>query len=118
MSLWVLDTDTLTLWLRGQETVAARIATTPPQQLAITIITVEEILGGGTPRSGGHGTINSWLGLTTRFNKPWNLPEAFSSCRSTCWGFAAIANCVLNIVASVRMISASPQLSWNNKGFW
>lgn len=46
MSLWVLDTDMLTLWLRGQEAVAARVATTPPQQLAVTIITMEEILGG------------------------------------------------------------------------
>jgi len=46
MSLWVLDTDMLTLWLRGQEAIAARVATTPPQQLAVTIITVEEILGG------------------------------------------------------------------------
>ena len=46
MSLWVLDTDMLTLWLRGQETVTARVATTPPQQLAVTIITVGEILGG------------------------------------------------------------------------
>jgi tRNA(fMet)-specific endonuclease VapC len=46
MSLWGLDTDTLTSWLRGQETIAARIASTPPQQLAVTIVTVEEILGG------------------------------------------------------------------------
>ena len=46
MSLWVLDTDVLTLWLRGQETIAARVAATPPQQLAVTIITVEEVLGG------------------------------------------------------------------------
>jgi tRNA(fMet)-specific endonuclease VapC len=46
MSLWVLDTDMLTLWLRGRETVAARVATTPPQQLAVTIITIEEVLGG------------------------------------------------------------------------
>jgi tRNA(fMet)-specific endonuclease VapC len=46
MSLWVLDTDMLTLWFRGQETVAARVATTPPQQLAVTIITIEEVLGG------------------------------------------------------------------------
>jgi tRNA(fMet)-specific endonuclease VapC len=46
MNLWVLDTDMLTLWLRGQETVTARVATTPPQQLAVTIITVEEMLGG------------------------------------------------------------------------
>ncbi len=46
MSLWVLDTDMLTLWLRGWETVAVRVATTPPQQLAVTIITIEEVLGG------------------------------------------------------------------------
>jgi len=46
MSLWVLDTDMLTLWLRGRETVAARVAVTPPQQLAVTIVTIEEVLGG------------------------------------------------------------------------
>jgi len=42
----VLDTDVLTLWLRGQETIGARIAATPPQQLSLTIITMEEVLGG------------------------------------------------------------------------
>jgi tRNA(fMet)-specific endonuclease VapC len=46
LSLWVLDTDVLTLWLRGQETIGARVAATPPQQLAVTIITMEEVLGG------------------------------------------------------------------------
>ena len=46
MSRWVLDTDMLTLWLRGQETVTARVAPTPPQQLTVTIITMGEILGG------------------------------------------------------------------------
>jgi len=42
MSLWVLDTDMLTLWLPGQETIAARVAATPPQQLAVTIITIDD----------------------------------------------------------------------------
>jgi tRNA(fMet)-specific endonuclease VapC len=46
LSLWVLDTDVLTLWLRGQETIGARVAATPPQQLSVTIITMEEVLGG------------------------------------------------------------------------
>ena len=46
MSLWVLETDMLTLWFRGRETVAARVAATPQQQLAVMIITVEEILRG------------------------------------------------------------------------
>ena len=33
MSLSVLDTDMLILWPRGRETRAARVATTPTQQL-------------------------------------------------------------------------------------
>lgn len=46
MSLWVFDTDSLTLWLRGHQGIATRVAETPPSQLATTIITVEEILRG------------------------------------------------------------------------
>lgn len=46
MSLRVLDTDTLTLWLRGQPSVCQRVAAEKPENLAITIITVEEILRG------------------------------------------------------------------------
>jgi tRNA(fMet)-specific endonuclease VapC len=42
----VLDTDVLTLWLRGQETIGARVAATAPQRLSVTIITIEEVLGG------------------------------------------------------------------------
>jgi tRNA(fMet)-specific endonuclease VapC len=44
LSLWVLDTDALAFWLHGQESIAARIAATPPQQLAATIM--EGVLGG------------------------------------------------------------------------
>ena len=46
MSRWVLDTDSLTLWLRGHQGIATRVARTPPSQLATTIITVEELLRG------------------------------------------------------------------------
>ena len=46
MSLWVLDTDSLTLWLRGHPGIATRVAQTLPSQLATTIITVEELLRG------------------------------------------------------------------------
>jgi hypothetical protein len=69
MSLWVLDTDTLTLWLRGQESIAAHIAVTPPQQIAVTSVTVEECSGGGTPKSDGHAMMSSLLGLIKRSNK-------------------------------------------------
>ena len=42
----MLDTDSLTLWLRGHPGIATRVAQTLPSQLATTIITVEEILRG------------------------------------------------------------------------
>lgn len=44
--MWVLDMDTLTLWLRGQRAVVERVALASPEVLAITIITVEEIISG------------------------------------------------------------------------
>lgn len=69
MSLWVLDTDTLSLWLRGHEAIAAQVARTPPQQLAVTIITVEEILRGGTRKSGVLAKTSNWRGLMRRCNK-------------------------------------------------
>lgn len=46
MSLYVLDTDTLTLWLRGQARVCERIAKHDPSELCLTIVTIEEILRG------------------------------------------------------------------------
>jgi tRNA(fMet)-specific endonuclease VapC len=44
--MWALDTDTLTLWLRGHATVVRRVAEHQPEFLAITIITVEEVVSG------------------------------------------------------------------------
>lgn len=44
MSLYVLDTDTLTLWLRGQPRVCERILAHHPAELCTTIVTIEEIL--------------------------------------------------------------------------
>ena len=46
MSLWVLDTDTLSLLFRGHARVVARVADKPSDQLAVSIITVEELLSG------------------------------------------------------------------------
>jgi tRNA(fMet)-specific endonuclease VapC len=46
MSGFALDTDTTTLLLRGQPKVRARSASIEPEQLAVTIITAEEILTG------------------------------------------------------------------------
>ena len=46
MSLYVLDTDTLSLWLRGQPSVCQRILAHDPTDLCTTIVTIEEILSG------------------------------------------------------------------------
>ncbi len=46
MSLYVLDTDILSLYQRGHPVVARHIALHPPSELAITVISVEEQLAG------------------------------------------------------------------------
>ena len=42
MSLYVLDTDHLTLLRKGHAEVVARVTATPPADIAITIISIEE----------------------------------------------------------------------------
>jgi tRNA(fMet)-specific endonuclease VapC len=46
MSLYVLDTDTLSLYRHGHAAVVQHTLTHPPEVLAITVITVEEQLSG------------------------------------------------------------------------
>ena len=46
MSLYVLDTDIVTLYRRGHEAVMRQALTHTPEELAITVITVEEQLSG------------------------------------------------------------------------
>lgn len=46
MSLYVLDTDTLTLWLRGHTHVCERIAEHNSTELCVSIVTIEEMLRG------------------------------------------------------------------------
>jgi tRNA(fMet)-specific endonuclease VapC len=46
MTLYVLDTDHLSLYRRGQAAVVRRVEAIPADQLAITVITIEEQLSG------------------------------------------------------------------------
>jgi tRNA(fMet)-specific endonuclease VapC len=44
--LWILDTDTLSLFLHGESHVCQRVGSVAPEELAVAIITVEEVLTG------------------------------------------------------------------------
>ena len=46
MTLYVLDTDHLSLYRHGQATVVRRVEAVPADELAITVITIEEQLSG------------------------------------------------------------------------
>ncbi len=46
MNVFVLDTDALTLFLRGNEHVCRRVVQLKADQLAVTIVNVEELLTG------------------------------------------------------------------------
>jgi tRNA(fMet)-specific endonuclease VapC len=46
MSLFALDTDTLSLWQYGHPAVTAKVTASLPEEVAITIITVQEQLDG------------------------------------------------------------------------
>jgi tRNA(fMet)-specific endonuclease VapC len=46
MSLYILDTDTLSLYQRGLPGLVARVDAQDPGELAITVITVEEEITG------------------------------------------------------------------------
>jgi tRNA(fMet)-specific endonuclease VapC len=63
MSLFVLDTDILTLYQRGHP-VVQRVAAINPNQLAVTVITVEEQLSG-------------WYSLLRSAKSPEQLSKAY-----------------------------------------
>lgn len=66
MSLYVLDTDHLSLAQRKHPAVLRRIASTPPSELATTMVTVEEQLRG-------------WLKLLRRAQRGHRLTAAYKS---------------------------------------
>lgn len=73
MSLYVLDTDILTLFRHGHASVCQNVAAHAPTELALTILTVEEQLTG-------------WYGLLRKVKQPaqwprytWSLPMPFVS---------------------------------------
>jgi tRNA(fMet)-specific endonuclease VapC len=70
MRLYVLDTDTLTLWLRGQDRVCQQIIARDPTELCTTIVTIEEILSG-------------WYTQIRRARNDEQLARAYSALQQT-----------------------------------
>jgi tRNA(fMet)-specific endonuclease VapC len=65
MSLFVLDTDLLTLYYRGDPIVVRRIDARPPTELAISVLTVDEQLTG-------------WYTLTRQARRPEEIARAYA----------------------------------------
>src|SRR5438477_12440872 len=64
MSLYVLDTDTLSLYERGNAAVCNHVASHDPRDVATTIITVEE-------------QINGWYAVLRKARKPDEIATAY-----------------------------------------
>ncbi|HEX5270282.1 MAG TPA: type II toxin-antitoxin system VapC family toxin [Gemmataceae bacterium] len=65
MSLFVLDTDVTSLYWEGHALVRQRVDACPPDDLAITVITVEEQLTG-------------WYTLTRQARRPEDVARAYA----------------------------------------
>jgi tRNA(fMet)-specific endonuclease VapC len=65
MRLFVLDTDHLTLYYRGDPIVVQRVDSRPPTELAISILTVDEQLTG-------------WYTLTRQSRQPEEVARAYA----------------------------------------
>jgi len=70
MSLYVLDTDMLSLYQRGDTGVCARCEAQPSDNLAVTVISVEEQLSG-------------WYTLLRRAKKPQQLAQVYQRMTAT-----------------------------------
>jgi tRNA(fMet)-specific endonuclease VapC len=73
MSLWILDTDTVSLFLEGNLLVSERAASKFPD-IAITIITVQEIFNGWTGRINDPSQAQQLVYLYTKL---WRTTEFF-----------------------------------------
>jgi tRNA(fMet)-specific endonuclease VapC len=65
MSLFVLDTDILSLYLEGDAVVRQRVDAQPPADLAITVMSVDEQLSG-------------WYTLTRQVRRPEDIARAYN----------------------------------------
>jgi len=73
MSLWILDTDHASLFLAGNKSIIAQVAK-HSNNVAITVITVQELFNGWTGRLNNPTQANK---LTHLYTKLWETTEFF-----------------------------------------
>lgn len=75
MSLYILDTDHVSLLLQGNQAIVSKVAQVYPN-LAITIITVQEIFNGWVVKINDRGESANLVNL---YNKLWTTQEYFKA---------------------------------------
>ena len=92
MSLYVLDTDMVTLLSRGHEQVAEKAAAHAANELAVTIIAVEEVLTG-------------WYSQIRRAKKDEQLARAYAALQQAVEFFARV-RVLPSEIAAIRRFRA------------
>ena len=100
MSLWILDTDRVSLFLAENKPVVARVAKHLPN-VAITVITIQELFNGWNGKLNDPKQINK---LSHLYTKLWKTTEFFKVI--TIINFNQNAeSCYLNLQQSDRALS-------------
>jgi tRNA(fMet)-specific endonuclease VapC len=102
MSLYVLDTDVLSLFYRGHPTVVQHIAGRSPVELAISIITVDEQISG-------------WYTLTRQARRPEEVARAYAHLGETVtrlakWPILPYTESAVALVAQLKSLRLNVRL--------
>jgi tRNA(fMet)-specific endonuclease VapC len=87
--LRILDTDHVSLWQRNPEILQARLGAFPPEQQAVTIITVEEQWRGR-------------LAQIARARTPEDFVAAYASMEQTLYFFEGVRVLSFDVIAAAR----------------
>jgi tRNA(fMet)-specific endonuclease VapC len=102
MSLFVLDTDLLSLYYRGDRTVVQRVDARPATELAISVITVDEQISG-------------WYTLTRQARQPEQIARAYANLseavvRLARWRILPYTESAIALVAQLKALRLNVRL--------
>jgi tRNA(fMet)-specific endonuclease VapC len=102
MSLFVLDTDLLSLYYRGDRTVVQRVDARPATELAISVRTVDEQISG-------------WYTLTRQARQPEQIARAYANLseavvRLARWRILPYTESAIALVAQLKALRLNVRL--------